>query len=68
MLRTEHERRSEQLDREQQLEIDNLMFLLSRDAKEKCEGSWALRLPTRRLERLRVVSWTIEGTRTVAES
>jgi hypothetical protein len=38
MLRAEHERRSQQLDRDQQLEIDNLMFLLSRDAKEKCEG------------------------------
>jgi len=45
MLRAEHERRSRQLDRDQQLEIDNLMFLLSRDAKEKCEGVLGVAIP-----------------------
>lgn len=37
LLRSEHQRKHEKLTYDQQLEIDNLMFLLSRDSKEMCE-------------------------------
>lgn len=37
LLRSEHQRKHEKLTYDQELEIDNLMFLLSRDSKEMCE-------------------------------